>query len=58
MVGGSYGQKVTVTREGEVFLANLVHASTREPVRRILDWIDLSMRIARQAECHEAGRSA
>ena len=39
------GQKVTVISDGEAFLPNLVRAATREPVRHILDWFHLSMRM-------------
>ena len=39
------GQKVTVISDGEAFLPNLVQAATREPVRHILDWFHLSMRM-------------
>jgi hypothetical protein len=39
------GQKVTVISDGEAVLPNLVRAATREPVRHILDWFHLSMRI-------------
>jgi hypothetical protein len=36
---------VTVISDGEAVLPNLVRAATREPVRHILDWFHLSMRI-------------
>jgi hypothetical protein len=39
------GQKVTVISDGEAVLPNLVRAATREPVRHILDWFHLSMRM-------------
>jgi hypothetical protein len=38
------GQKVTVISDGEAVLPNLVRAA-REPVRHILDWFHLSMRM-------------
>jgi len=34
-----------VISDGEAFLPNLVRAATREPVRHILDWFQLSMRM-------------
>ncbi len=39
------GQKVTAISDGEAVLPNLVRAATREPVRHILDWFHLSMRM-------------
>ncbi len=39
------GQKVTVIRDGEAVLPNMVLAATREPMRHILDWFHLSMRM-------------
>ena len=39
------GQKVTVISDGEAALPNLVRAATREPIRHILDWFHLSMRM-------------
>lgn len=39
------GRKVTVISDGEAALPNLVRAATREPVRHILDWFHLSMRM-------------
>jgi hypothetical protein len=39
------GQRVTVISDGEAVLPNLVRAATREPVRHILDWFHLSMRM-------------
>jgi hypothetical protein len=39
------GHKVTVISDGEAFLPNLVRAATSEPVRHILDWFHLSMRM-------------
>lgn len=39
------GQKVTVISDGEAVLPNLVRAATGEPVRHILDWFHLSMRV-------------
>jgi hypothetical protein len=39
------GQKVTVIIDGEAVLPNLVRAAARQPVRHILDWFHLSMRM-------------
>jgi hypothetical protein len=39
------GQRVTVISDGEAVLPNLVRAATQEPVRHILDWFHLSMRM-------------
>ena len=39
------GQRVIVISDGEAALPNLVHAATSEPVRHILDWFHLSMRM-------------
>lgn len=39
------GQRVTVISDGEAVLPNLVRAATKEPVRHILDWFHLSMRV-------------
>jgi hypothetical protein len=36
---------VTVISDGEAVLPGLVRAATREPVRHILDWFHLSMRM-------------
>ncbi len=39
------GQRVIVISDGEAALPNPVHAATRKPVRHILDWFHLSMRM-------------
>ena len=39
------GRKLAVNSDGEAALPNLVRAATGEPVRHILDWFHLSMRI-------------
>ena len=39
------GQRVTVISDGEAVLPNLVRVATREPMRHILDWFHLSMRM-------------
>jgi hypothetical protein len=39
------GRPLAVISDGEAALPNLVRAATREPVRQILDWFHLSMRM-------------
>jgi hypothetical protein len=39
------GRSLAVTSDGEAALPNLVRAATGEPVRHILDWFHLSMRM-------------
>ncbi len=39
------GRPLAVISDGEAALPNLVRAATREPVRHILDWFHLSMRM-------------
>ena len=43
--GWQPGRPVTVISDGELALLNLVRAATGEPVRHILDWWHISMRV-------------
>ena len=43
--GWQPGRPLTVMSDGEAALPNLVRAATGEPVRHILDWFHLSMRV-------------
>ena len=43
--GWRHGRRVIVISDGEAVLPSLVRAATKEPVRHILDWFHLSMRM-------------
>ena len=43
--GWEPGRPLTVKSDGEAALPNLMRAATGEPVRHILDWFHLSMRV-------------